>query len=140
LAKDVLPAGSIVAKIEVICRRTEPLERLGNLMAGFPGINTTDQQIALRLRGSPLPEGVRYRFPAEAPEHVDATDKAHGLVRANIAMGERLTDDVHFGHRIGIHDSDGETWLAPGAQGLLQEWELEQDRAAAPACANEQDA
>jgi hypothetical protein len=53
-------------------------------------------------------------------------------------MGERLTDDIHFGHSIWIHDSDGESWLSPGAQGQLQEWELKQDRAPAPAGANEQ--
>jgi hypothetical protein len=53
-------------------------------------------------------------------------------------MGERLTNDVHLGHRIRVHDSDGKSWLTPGAQGLLKEGELEQDRTPAPAGANEQ--
>ncbi len=43
LAKDILPAGGVVAEVEMICRRAELLERLGNLMAGLPGIDATDQ-------------------------------------------------------------------------------------------------
>jgi hypothetical protein len=55
-------------------------------------------------------------------------------------MGEGLAHDVHLGHSIWVHDGDGQSWLSPGAQSLLQEWQLEQNRTPAPAGANEQDA
>jgi hypothetical protein len=55
-------------------------------------------------------------------------------------MGEGLTHDIHLGHSIWVHDGDGETRLAPGAQGLLQKRQLKQDSTPAPARANDQDA
>jgi hypothetical protein len=109
-------------------------------MAGSPGINATDQQIAVRRPGRSLPKSLRYRFPGEAPEHIYAPHQAHGFVQSDIDMGKGLTHCVHLGHNVWVHDSNGETWLTPGAQGLLQEGELKQDCTSAPACANEQDA
>jgi len=107
------------------------LERLGNLMAGLPGIDATDQQIALRRRVRSRPKALRIAFQAK-PQNMLIRPTRHMPYSTRYRYGERLTDDVHFGHRVWVHDSDVETWLAPGAQCLFKKWELKQDRTPLP--------